>query len=106
MHRIIENPRQIRMHLCLLDCRGRCPHQPTPGVLSKIKRCEFRTPVIKAQDRPIVEAEAGDGVCAVLAHADAVAVAEDVEAERAILVQKRKARGVQPEGLSQLNAGE
>ena len=106
MHRIIENPRRIRMHLCLLDCRGRCPHQPTPGVLSKIKRCEFRAAVIKAQDRPVIEAEAGDGVCAVLAHADAVAVAEDVEAECAILVQKRKARGVQPEGLSQLNAGE
>ncbi len=40
-----------------------------------------------------------------VAHADTVAVAEHVKAERAVLVQKRKSRGVQPERLSELNAG-
>ena len=65
-----------------------------------------RAAVIEPQDGLIIEAEAGDGVCAVLAHADTVAVAEDVKAECAILVQKRKARGVQPERISELRAGE
>ena len=44
-------------------------------------RFYLRAAVIVAQDRLIVEAEAGDGVGAVLAHADAVAVAAHVEAE-------------------------
>ena len=74
-------------------------------ILSNTKRRNFRAAVIEPQDGLIVKAEAGDGVCAVLAHADAVAVAEHVEAERAVLVQKRKARGVQAKRLSQLRAG-
>ena len=49
-------------------------------------RFYLRAAVIVAQDRLIVETEAGDGVGAVLAHADAVAVAAHVEAEDAVRV--------------------
>ena len=64
-----------------------------------------RAAVIEPQDGLIIEAEAGDGVGAVLAHADAVAVAAYVEAEDTVCVPQRKARGVEPEQLPQPRTG-